>query len=93
MSLPGNIGSVIVKHANPSGISVNKNKFESFKEALSCDPISAFGGIISCNFKINARLAVELSKTYFEVVIGKGYEKNALVILKKKKKFKNYRFF
>ena len=85
MSLPSNIGSVIVKHANPCGISVNKNKLESFKEALSCDPISAFGGIISCNFKINARLAVELSKTYFEVVIGKGYEKNALVILKKKK--------
>ena len=84
-SLPHNIGSVIVKHANPCGVSINNNKVRSFKEALSCDPISAFGGIVSCNFKISARLAIEISKTYFEVVIGNGYEKSALSILKKRK--------
>ena len=84
-SLPRDVGSVIVKHANPCGVSINKNKLKSFQEALSCDPISAFGGIVSCNFKINAKLAIELSKTFFEVVIGNGYEKNALKILKKKK--------
>ena len=53
--------------------------------ALQCDPISAFGGIVSCNFKINTKLAAELSKTYFEVIIGNGYEKDAIKILKKRK--------
>ena len=84
-SLPRNVGIVIVKHANPCGVSINKNKVKSFSEAYRCDPISAFGGIVSCNFKINTAIAVELSKTYFEVVIGNGYERNALKILKRRK--------
>ena len=84
-SLTNGIGCVIVKHANPCGVSINKNKVQSFKEALICDPISAFGGVVSCNFKINSRLATELTKTFFEVVIGNGYERNALRILKKRK--------
>ena len=54
-SLPAGVGTVIVKHANPCGVSINKNKVSSFKEALSSDPISAFGGIVSCNFKINTQ--------------------------------------
>ena len=84
-SLPKNIGTVIVKHANPSGISINKNKIQSFKLALESDPISAFGGIVSCNFKINKLLAIELDKIFFEVVIGNGIDKDALKILKRKK--------
>ena len=84
-SLPKNIGTVIVKHANPSGIAINKNKIQSFKLALESDPISAFGGIVSCNFKINKLLAIELDKIFFEVVIGNGIDKDALKILKRKK--------
>ena len=84
-SLPSNLGAVIVKHANPCGVSINKNKTSSFKEALECDPISAFGGIVSCNFKINLNLAKELSKIFLEVVIGNGFEKDALNYLIKKK--------
>ena len=84
-TLPKNIGTVIVKHANPCGVSVNKNKIESYKEALSCDPISAFGGIVSCNFKVNKKIALELSKIFLEVIIGLGFDKNSLKILKKRK--------
>ncbi len=51
-SLPKNKGTVIVKHSNPCGVSINKNKVKSYKLALSCDPISAFGGVVACNFKI-----------------------------------------
>ena len=51
-SLPKNTGTVIVKHANPCGVSALKNDLDSYKFALACDPISAFGGIVSCNFKI-----------------------------------------
>ncbi len=84
-SLPKNRGTVIIKHTNPSGVSINKNKIKSYKLALACDPISAFGGIVSCNFKITKKLADEIKNLFFEVVIGNGIEKNALKILKKKK--------
>ena len=66
-------------------MSIIKDSIECYKSALACDPISAFGGIISCNFKINKRLALELSKLFLEVVIGNNFEASALKILKKKK--------
>jgi phosphoribosylaminoimidazolecarboxamide formyltransferase/IMP cyclohydrolase len=84
-SLPKNIGTVIIKHANPSGISINKDHLKSYKSALACDPISAFGGIVSCNFKISKNLALELNKLFLEVIIGNGFEKDSLKLLKKKK--------
>ena len=84
-SLPKNIGTVIIKHANPSGVSIIKDKLESYKSALACDPISAFGGIVSFNFKVNKKLANELNKIFLEVVIANGFDKDALRILKLKK--------
>ena len=84
-SFPKNTGTVIVKHANPCGVSLVKDKLKSYKSALACDPISAFGGIISCNFKITEGIAKEINKVFFEVIIANGFEKNALRILKSKK--------
>ena len=84
-SLPNGKGTVIVKHANPCGVSVISNKLESYKSALSCDPISAFGGVVSCNFKITENLAIELNKLFLEVIIANGFDKNAIKILKTKK--------
>ena len=84
-SLPKNTGTVIVKHANPCGVSILKDNVECYKSALACDPISAFGGIVSCNFKINKKLALELSKLFLEVIIGINFDQDALKILKKKK--------
>ena len=84
-SLPKNSGTVIVKHANPCGISMSKNNLKSYQLALACDPVSAFGGIVSCNFKINKTLAAELNNIFLEVVIANGFNSEALKILKKKK--------
>ena len=84
-SLPKNKGVVIVKHANPCGVSIQKNNLDSYKSALACDPISAFGGIVSCNFKLTKILALELNKIFIEVIVANGFEKDALKILKKKK--------
>jgi phosphoribosylaminoimidazolecarboxamide formyltransferase/IMP cyclohydrolase len=84
-SLPKNTGTVIVKHANPCGVSINKDNNKSYKLALACDPVSAFGGIVSCNFKINKNLAIELDKLFLEVIIANGFDKEALKLLKKKK--------
>jgi phosphoribosylaminoimidazolecarboxamide formyltransferase/IMP cyclohydrolase len=96
-SLPKNIGTVIVKHANPCGVSINTNPLISYKSALACDPISAFGGIVSCNFKIKKNLASELNKLFLEVIIANGFDNDALKLLKKKKNLRlidatNYSF-
>ena len=84
-SLPKKVGTVIIKHANPCGVSIKKNHLESYKSALACDPVSAFGGIVSCNFKVTKSLALELNKLFLEVVIADSFDINALKILKTKK--------
>ena len=84
-SLPKGTGTIIIKHANPSGVSINKKQLFSFKQAFNCDPISAFGGVIICNYKINYETAKEINKKFFEVVVAKDFNHKALSILKKKK--------
>ncbi len=84
-SLPKKVGTVIIKHANPCGVSIKKDHLESYKSALACDPISAYGGIVSCNFKVTKSLALELNKLFLEVVIADSFDNNALKILKTKK--------
>jgi len=78
-------GTVIIKHANPCGVSENKNPLNSFKNAYACDPISAFGGVIACNYKINKKIAEEISKNFLEVILANGFDKDALEIIKRKK--------
>mgnify|MGYP001249437935 CR=1 FL=1 len=84
-SLPKGKGTVIAKHGNPCGVSAKYDNLESFKSALYCDPISAFGGVVCCNFKITKNIAEELNKLFLEVVIGNGFESSAIKILKAKK--------
>jgi len=84
-SLLKNSGTVIVKHANPCGVSIDKSNLKSYQLALACDPISAFGGIVSCNYKVNKTLAMELNNIFLEVIIANGFDLEALKILKKKK--------
>ncbi len=77
--------TVIIKHANPCGVSSNKSPEISFEKAYDSDPVSAFGGIVACNFKINKFIATKINKKFFEVILAKSFDKNALGILKKKK--------
>ena len=84
-SLKNNSGTVIIKHANPCGVSVNKVPLTSFKNAYASDPISAFGGVIACNYKINKKIASEINKNFLEVILAKGFDKESLEILKSKK--------
>tara|TARA_Y100000590_G_scaffold27340_1_gene30653 strand:- start:1544 stop:3085 length:1542 start_codon:yes stop_codon:yes gene_type:complete len=78
-------GTVIVKHSNPCGVSIEKNQIKSFKNAFACDPTSAFGGIVAINSVLTKKLATELNKKFFEVIIFRGYKMDALRILKKRK--------
>jgi len=80
-----NQGTVIIKHANPCGVSIEKNQIKSFKNALACDPVSSFGGVVAINSLITKKLAKELNKIFFEIIACRGFKKNALKILKKRK--------
>ena len=84
-SLKKNFGTVIIKHANPCGVSENKDTLISFKNAFASDPISAFGGVIACNYKINKKIATEINKNFLEVILAKSFDKESLKILKRKK--------
>ena len=84
-TLKKNSGTVIIKHANPCGVSENKLPYISFKNAYASDPISAFGGVIACNYKINKKIASEINKNFLEVILAKGFDKESLKILKRKK--------
>ena len=77
--------TVIIKHANPCGVASNRSSFKSFISARASDPVSAFGGVVACNYKINSKIASEINKTFFEVILAKGFDKKALQMLKKKK--------
>ena len=84
-SLPKNTGTAIVKHGNPCGVSALRNNLDSYKLALQSDPVSAFGGIVSCNYRITPKIALILNKIFIEVIIANGFDKNALKILRLKK--------
>jgi phosphoribosylaminoimidazolecarboxamide formyltransferase/IMP cyclohydrolase len=84
-SLPKNLGTVIIKHANPCGVSINKDNLKSYQLAIACDPVSAFGGIVSCNYKVNKILAMELNNIFLEVIIANGFDPEALKVLEGKK--------
>ncbi len=77
--------TVIIKHANPCGVALDKRKIDSYLKAYECDPTSAFGGIISCNYKVDKTVAKEISSKFYEVVVANGFESGALKILKRKK--------
>ena len=84
-TLKKNSGTVIIKHANPCGVSENKIPMISFKNAYASDPISAFGGVIACNYRINKKIAFEINKNFLEVILANGFDKESLEILKKRK--------
>jgi len=78
--------AVIIKHNNPTGIAVNKQLSKAFAEALSCDPASAFGGIIGLNKQVTEETAKKISKSGFmECIIAPGFNSSALKILSQKK--------
>lgn len=76
---------VILKHANPCGAAIGAEISEAYKSALSCDPVSAFGGIIGLNRKVDKATAEQIAQVFTECVIAPGYEKEAIEILTAKK--------
>lgn len=76
---------VIVKHNNPCGVATAERLSEAFVNARSCDPVSSFGGIVALNRSVDAKTALIMSETFFEVIIAPAYDAEALAIFKSKK--------
>ena len=62
--------------------STNKSPLISLKNAFSSDPVSAFGGIVACNFVVDKKIVKEIEKKFLEVILAKGFKKEALDLLK-----------
>ncbi len=77
--------AVIIKHTNPAGVAVAARQHEAFEKALSCDPVSAFGGILGFNQPVTAATAEAIGKLFLECIAAPGYEAGALEIFAKKK--------
>jgi phosphoribosylaminoimidazolecarboxamide formyltransferase/IMP cyclohydrolase len=75
----------ILKHTNACGIASRSFIKEAWIDALACDPVSAFGGVIIANDEIDAATATEISKIFYEVLIAPAYTDEALQILQEKK--------
>lgn len=75
----------ILKHNNACGIASRETVKEAWEKALACDPVSAFGGVLVTNGKIDAPTAELIDKIFFEVLIAPEYTPEALEILEKKK--------
>ena len=69
---------VIVKHNNPCGAAEGGNLLEAYRDALACDPVSAFGGVLAFNQRIDAATAEEVAKLFVECIVAPGYEAGAL---------------
>lgn len=76
---------VIVKHANPCGVAMGATVLDAYRKALSCDPVSAFGGIIAINRNLDAETAREITALFTEVIVAPSADDGALEILTKKK--------
>ncbi len=75
----------ILKHTNACGVASRPDLFTAWQDALACDPVSAFGGVIICNGQVDDATAEEINKLFFEVLIALEYNENALRILTSKK--------
>ena len=77
--------AVIIKHTNPCGVALADSPLSAYLKARECDPVSAFGGIVGFNRRVDADTARELTSTFLEAVIAPGYSDEALGIFTAKK--------
>ena len=77
--------TAIIKHTNPSGCAEQASLAEAYRQALACDPVSAYGGVIAFNREVDEETAQELTKLFVEAIAAPDYSPRALEILKAKK--------
>jgi phosphoribosylaminoimidazolecarboxamide formyltransferase/IMP cyclohydrolase len=75
----------IIKHANPCGVAEGASLADAYARALRCDPVSAFGGIVALNRRLDAQAAREIVKIFTEVIIAPDADDEAIAIVGAKK--------
>lgn len=75
----------ILKHTNACGVASRSNIKQAWVDALACDPVSAFGGVLIANREIDLATAEEINNLFFEVLIAPSYEQAAVDLFKTKK--------
>jgi len=81
----------IVKHGNPCGFAIKDTLLDSYKEALKCDPVSAFGGVVAVNGVVDIDLAIKMNEIFLEVVFAADFTDAAVEELSKKKRIKLFK--
>ena len=81
----------IVKHGNPCGFAIKDTLLESYTEALKCDPVSAFGGVVAVNGIVDLDLAVKMNEIFLEVVFAADFTPEAEEELNRKKRIKLFK--
>ncbi len=76
---------VIIKHTNACGVATGSSVKEAYLKAFQADTVSAFGGVLATNKKIDLSAAEEINKLFFEILIAPAYDADALELLKSKK--------
>lgn len=75
----------IIKHNNACGVASGKTAVEAWTDALACDPVSAYGGVIAANVPVDEAVAQEIDQIFFEIILAPAYSGRALEILQQKK--------
>jgi phosphoribosylaminoimidazolecarboxamide formyltransferase/IMP cyclohydrolase len=75
----------IVKHTTPCGLATGATAVEAYRKALACDPVSAFGSIISFTVPVDAETAEAVSSLFVECVVAPSFTEEAIEILVRKK--------
>jgi phosphoribosylaminoimidazolecarboxamide formyltransferase/IMP cyclohydrolase len=80
--LAGSCGSVVIKHATPSGMACGKTQAEAYEKAVACDPVSAFGGVTGLSKKLDMETALSISKLFTEAVVAPEIDGDAASFLR-----------
>ncbi len=81
----------IVKHGNPCGFAIKDTLLESYTEALKCDTVSAFGGVVAVNGIVDKALAEKMNEIFLEVVFAADFTEEALEVFNTKKRLKLFK--
>jgi len=76
---------VIIKHNNACGVASRESTLAAWNDALACDPVSAYGGVIVTNTLVDEGVAAEIDKIFFEIIIAPQFTESALSVLTQKK--------
>ncbi len=77
--------AAIIKHANPCGVAIGGSLLEAYEKALACDPVSAFGGVVALNRRLDAAAARKIVEIFTEVIIAPEAGEDAIAIVASKK--------